>query len=439
MATFNYVLGKKKDNDRYPVYLRITNRNTNTTISLDMEVVKSEWNEAGQRISIRRADDYDTRIEKEKNNDFLDSLIIRAKEVEKELKHRGVLNEMTAAQIKKAILEYSPNAKKTEGNGDFVQYWYGIAMETPKSQTKYQYALKAVINYHIAVKGIDRIYFRDITTDWVRGFLAYIKSGYQFVQGHGTQQRYKGLSPWSVNTYASCLKKVLNCAIDSDKLSADVMRGFRNFKPNIVRSHPYTLTIDDLRELLHYPFQTMRQKMVRDLFIFSFCTMGMNLTDIYHIDKKAIKWSGDAGEVKYIRNKTAKEIIVLINSHAEQLRKLIAPYASASKRNVWNTKTNSHRYFAFDYNYSTYKVFAGNCRKVVRQIRDIMGYDDHFTFYTARDSWSTILSDDYQLGQEYSDAGLGHSTKSLAGNHYIAVNFDKLFEVHADMLQRLFE
>lgn len=46
MATFNYVLGKKKDNGRYPVYLRITNRNTNTTISLDMEVVKSEWNEA---------------------------------------------------------------------------------------------------------------------------------------------------------------------------------------------------------------------------------------------------------------------------------------------------------------------------------------------------------------------------------------------------------
>ena len=112
MATFNYVLGKKKDNDRYPVYLRITNRNTNTTISLDMEVVKSEWNEAGQRISIRRADDYETRIEKEKNNDFLNSLIIRAKEVEKELKHRCVLNEMTAAQIKKAILEYSPNAKK---------------------------------------------------------------------------------------------------------------------------------------------------------------------------------------------------------------------------------------------------------------------------------------------------------------------------------------
>ena len=51
MATFNYVLGKKKDNDRYPVYLRITNRNTNTTISLDMEVVKSEWNECDMHLN----------------------------------------------------------------------------------------------------------------------------------------------------------------------------------------------------------------------------------------------------------------------------------------------------------------------------------------------------------------------------------------------------
>lgn len=439
MATFNYVLGKKKDNGRYPIYLRITNRNTNTTISLDVEVAKSEWNEVGQRISKRRTDDHDTRTEKERNNDFLDALIIRAKEVEKELKHRGVLNEMKATQIKKAILDYSPNAQKTEGSGDFVQYWYGIAMETPKSQTKYEYALKVVINYHIALKGVDHIYFRDITTDWVRGFLAYIKSGYLVVRGDGMRQCYKGLSPWSVSTYASCLKKVLNCAIDADKLSADVLRGFRNFKPNIVRSVPFTLTIDDLRELLHYPLQTMRQQMVRDLFIFSFCTMGMNLTDIYQIDKKAIKWEGDAGEVRYMRQKTSKEIIVLINSHAKQLRELVAPYASSTRNNVWRTKSSSNRYFALDYNYTTYKTFAGNLHKVIRQIREIMGYDDQFTFYTARDSWATILSNDYQLGQEFADIGLGHSTKSLAGNHYIAVNYDKLFDAHADMLQRLFE
>ena len=68
-----------------------------------------------------------------------------------------------------------------------------------------------------------------------------------------------------------------------------------------------------------------------------------------------------------------------------------------------------------------------------------MGYDEEFTFYTARDSWATILSAEYQLGQEYVDTGLGHSTKSLAGNHYIAIDYDKLYDAHTDMIQRLFE
>ena len=40
---------------------------------------------------------------------------------------------------------------------------------------------------------------------------------------------------------------------------------------------------------------------------------------------------------------------------------------------------------------------------------------------------------------EYVDAGLGHSTKSLAGNHYIAIDYDKLYEAHTDILQRLFD
>ena len=68
-----------------------------------------------------------------------------------------------------------------------------------------------------------------------------------------------------------------------------------------------------------------------------------------------------------------------------------------------------------------------------------MGFDDEFSFYTARDSWATILSGEYQLGREYADAGLGHSTKSLAGNHYIAIDYDKLYEAHTDIIHCLFE
>ena len=441
MATFNYVLGRKKDNGTYPVYLKIRHLNTNTMRSMDMAVAKAEWNEKGQRISIRRTDTHDVREEKERNNEFLAQLMIRAKEVEALLQKRGVLGEMTAKNIMDAIIDYAPNSKQNEGNGsgDFVEYWNTIAMQTPKSQEKYIYALKSLVNYQVAVRGKDEILFKDITVDFVRGYLSYIQSGsYQYSRSRN-RLNLKSLSPWSINTYASCLKKVINCAIDANRLSADVMRGFRKFKAGLVHKQPYTLSLDELRDLLNYPFTTMRQKMVRDLFIFSFCTMGMNLTDIFQLQNKAVKMKDDTGEIKYVRAKTGKEIVVIMNSYASQLHDIIAPYCTASRVNVWSKIVSSSRYFAFDAIYNKYHTFAGNIQKIAREVRTIMGFDDEFSFYTARDSWASIMSSEYQMGQEYVDAGLGHSSKSVAANHYIAIDYEKLYEAHTDILQRLFE
>ena len=440
MATFNYILGRKKDDGTYPIYLKIRHLNTNTMRSMDMSVPKAEWNSRGQRISIRRTDTYEVRTEKERNNDFLDHLMIRAKEVESLLRKRGVLGEMTAKGVMEAILNYSPHSKQNEGvgNGDFVEYWNTIAMQTPKSQEKYTYALKSLVSYQVACCGKDTILFRDITVDWIKGYLSYIQGGgYQYVRGRNALN-LQSLSAWTVNTYASCLKKVINCAVDTDRLSERVLRAFKKFKAGVVYKDPYTLSIDDLRTLLNYPFTTMRQRMARDLFIFSFCTMGMNLTDIYQLQKKAVKMKDDAGEIKYIRAKTGKEIVVIMNSYASQLHNIIAPYITASSINVWSKNVSSSRYFAFDAIYNRYHTFASNIQKIVREVRTIMGFDDEFSFYTARDSWASIMSSEYQLGQEYVDAGLGHSSKSVASNHYIAIDYDKLYETHTDSLQRLF-
>ena len=74
MATYKYTLGRQKDDGTYPVYLKIRNGNTNTMRSMAVSVAKSEWNTKGQHIRIRQADTYDVRQEKEKSNDFLDTV-----------------------------------------------------------------------------------------------------------------------------------------------------------------------------------------------------------------------------------------------------------------------------------------------------------------------------------------------------------------------------
>ncbi len=436
MATFRYVLGKKKGNGRYPVYLRITNKNTNTSLSLPMDVVKSEWRTASQRISIRRTDEHETREEKSRYNEMLDRLTIRTKELERHLKQQGILEELTAAEIKKQLLAYRPNSNIIDGKGDFVEYWNVVAMRKPQSHLRFKYALKHIIGYQIVTYGKDSIQFSDISYDWIACYLAHLKEVPTFQKGRIQTVQYQ---PRTILTYAACLKTVINCAIDANKLPIEVLRGFRGFKPKITHKEPFTLNINELRELLHYPFPTMRQRMLRDLFFFSFCTMGMNLTDIYHLPKKAVKWGYDDVKINYIRRKTEKLIKVIVPHCAVHIKILIAPYCTETQDNVWGCKADSDYLLALNYNYSIYKTFSNNSLKIIREIRKIMGYDSEFTFYTARDSWATILSRDYQLGQEYIDAGLGHSSRSLAANHYISIDWNTLYDAHAEILHRLFE
>ena len=81
MATFNYILGPKKNDGQYPIYLKICNGKTNTMRSMEISVTKSEWNDKGQRISIRKTDTYEVRSEKERSNDFLNSVMEIARKV----------------------------------------------------------------------------------------------------------------------------------------------------------------------------------------------------------------------------------------------------------------------------------------------------------------------------------------------------------------------
>ena len=197
MATYKYILGRQKDDGTYPVYLKICNGNTNTMRSMAVSVAKSEWKPKSESISIRATDTDEVRNRKQRDNEFLSQFRIRVKEVESLLVSRGVLKEMSAKDFMDAIINYSPNSKQNEGNGsgDFVEYWNTIAMQTPKSQEKYIYALKNLVNYQIACTGRNSIQFRDVTVDWVRGYLSYIQNGgYQFTNGNNTIAQLYGIA-----------------------------------------------------------------------------------------------------------------------------------------------------------------------------------------------------------------------------------------------------
>ena len=441
MATFNYELSKqKKKNCKYSICLMIRNGKSNTPFTLPIEVLKSDWNANSQRIILRQKDDFDTRTYKEEANDTLAKLMSRVHEVERHLQKLGILNEMPAPKIKEAILNYDPK-RAISGNGDFVQYWQMVAERKPKSANRYRYGLDWLIKYSIESIGTDSICFKNITSDFVAGFLSWMKEG-EYIPKHIQRQnkiQYAKHSPATVKTYAAAFKSVLNSAIDANYLSADVLRGFRSFNPQVFHKPPYTLSIDLLRKMLHFSFPTVGQQMARDLFILSFCFYGMNLTDIFHLRSSDIVIDEDKINLHYIRSKTQKPICVEVRSAIEPIKQIMAKYAYGS--NIWGIKDKAPSfYFALPSNYIVYDTFRSNLQSDIRKIRELLNFSKGFTFYTARDSWSTILSQEYQLGQENIDVGLGHSvSRSIASTHYIAVDVGKIAEAHADMLRRLFE
>lgn len=428
MATLNYQLDRTKNkNGKYTVRLIVRNGTTQSSLATPVEVLKSQWLSKPQRVKGGKQE-----------NDILDSLIEKAQAAIKTLRNSNRLHGMKACYIIDFIKNFDTDVVGTS-NGDFIEYWQSIAMLHPKSATKYRYALKSLVAFNITTKGSDTILFRDITSEYIRTFLFYLKET-PYIPQHYQQKniiKYKQRSPETIATYAATLKAVLNCAIDDDKLSANAMKGFR--KVSITRKSNnkkiYTLNLDELRRILNFDLSSypLSIQMARDLFILSFCFQGMNLKDLYYLKTKNFHRE----DLNYIREKTGKEICLTL-SEMDKIRRLGKPYSC--KSNVWGEDCgNTDFLFAFQYHYTSYDSFKGMILKAVRKLRKILNYPNDFSFYTARDTWATICSVDYNLGQEHIDAGLGHSSKSLAANHYISIDLSKIAQTHADILKRLFQ
>jgi len=414
-------------------------------MSLGLETIKSDWNDNSQRIVVRAKDTYQIRVDKEDTNENLDLLMQRVKEVERVLQKKGILGEMTATQIKEIIINYNPN-KNIEGKGDFVEYFNRIANDKPKSRDKYEGTLKSLIAYNRCrdeYNGQDKIRFSDITAEFIRRYINYLKLPYN-ASKKKNGLLYKDYSVATQQTYISVLKRVLNCATDDNKLSADVMKGFRGYKMPSMPNDIFALTIEQLREILRYPLhEGSRLKMTRDLFIFSFCCRGMNLEDVFFLKKKDVALP----YIAYVRKKTQhisqQKITISLEGYEDKVFELIKPYTA--KHNQWHEKCDDDCYFALPFHYFQwqgnrgYDNFAGYVQKDMRALRKIFNLPSEFRFYTARHTFATILSRDYNAGQEYVDASLGHSSKSIAGKHYISIDVNKLNEYHRNILSRLFE
>lgn len=182
--------------------------------------------------------------------------------------------------------------------------------------------------------------------------------------------------------------------------------------------------------------QNCRYNIAKDVFILSFCLIGMNSADLYSCDKIS------NNTILYFREKTRTrrrdnaEIHVDVNPF---ILDLLEKYKDHTGKRV----------FRFYQMYADYKNFNKAINKglkeIEKSINDINRANqsgeiiDDLEFYAARHSWATIAANDLKINKYVVHAALNHVDESMRVTEiYIKKDFSAINEANSKVIDYVF-
>lgn len=245
--------------------------------------------------------------------------------------------------------------------------------------------------------------------------LAFSDINYKFLKTFEEHLLAKGNKPNGIFVYMRTIRALINSAIKEGYCKSD----YYPFKNQFINPNGYdpsklnkptnkkALTEEQLKQIISFEIpESSTLYDAKNIFAFSFYTMGMNFTDI-----ALLKWSNVKGDrIEYLRAKTGKNYSIKLLEPAIA----IINYYKAFKR-------NTERIFPIlNENHITPKQINTRIKKVLKKtnsdLRDLVKdagleiNDYRITTYVARHSWATILK---RKGVSTSiiSEGLGHQTE----------------------------
>lgn len=221
----------------------------------------------------------------------------------------------------------------------------------------------------------------------------------------------EGVSPNTQRQYLSRLRHVLNVAYDDELITHDPFRRFR--LPRYQETKKRALDIEDFQRIVRYKGRASAMK-ARDLFLLSFCFIGMNPRDLFEISSKDI----DKGRLEYRRAKTGRLYSVKVE-----------PEALALLPSVLDVGTDKG-----------FRPFYENNSRYLKKLRDDMGIiEPDLTWYWARHSWATYAAE-LDIPDDIISRALGHSrgTGAAVTSIYIKNNRSKVDEANRRVIDFAF-
>ncbi len=268
-----------------------------------------------------------------------------------------------------------------------------IKKEKFSTATGYKGALSALKDF----RRNKEIYFQDVTRLFLEKFIQFLKD--------------QGKAPATIERYFVYFRAIYNMAVQENIVSSDDSPFTRNIKPEKGDPKKKSLPESDITKILTYTSKDTRKQLARDLWVFSFCVGGINLTDAARLTIENVDGDG----IGYTRGKTHSKkkidhpIVLFLNVYAKAIlsRYKGGEYLLPILESGMSEKQR----------YNRVKWHTKKTNRMLSLIAKEIGIDK-FTFSSARDSFATRLA---RMGVDADQIGmkLGHAPGSKMTPGYI--------------------
>lgn len=375
-----YDTRRKKANGKFPVKLRLTAswlRQKDKYIYLNIDLTKEEWQQVEGRGKSKDIIHVREKLERQ---------LADARKIVDGLRHYT-----HGAFMDRFVTGIAPEK--------FVYDFFNLKIRTLTKKGKFSTAAgyKGALSALKEFRRNKEIYFQDVTRLFLEKFIQFLKD--------------QGKAPATIERYFVYFRAVYNMAIQEKIISSDDSPFTRNMKPEKGEPKKKALSDSDITQILTYSSTDKRKQLARDVWVFSFCVGGINLTDMARLTSENIDGDG----IGYTRGKTHDKkkqdhpVVLFLNVYAKAIIKRYdgGKYLFPILEPGMDKKQEHNRI----------KWHTKKANKMLKQIADEIGIS-RFTTSSARDSFATRLA---RMGVDVDQIGikLGHAPGSKMTPGYI--------------------
>lgn len=396
MATLKAVVDHRKADGTYCVKIRLTHNRKALYIPTMIYVTDRELTKS------KKIKDTNVVMTTNKIIDGMRSAILSIENV----------NLMTCEQLRDAMLKVY-NGKDTF-KLDFYEYALTqIAKMKPATALSHMTAINNLKKYK------NHLDINDITNKFIISFKSHLNDN--------------GVSKNSINLYLTKIQHIINLAKDEFNDDDNIRVNVRQFKKGVIErndpSEHRVLTAAQIRRIATFTGDRY-ENFARDIFILSFCLIGINIVDLYNLKKKDVQ----NGILTYNRAKTK-------DRRADKARISIRIEEEAMNIIQRYTELNGEQLLNF---HRRYKSFESMSHSLMPLYNRFKRYDkslpSRLTFYHARHSWATIAYNDCGIDMQTIHEALNHASDASMKitDIYVKKDFSRIWEANRKVLDYVF-